>query len=125
MAPLPERASIPHFCHQISYTSSAWRRILSSPDRLDTVRAPIDSLGGTLHSVFFAMDSFDVLAISEFPDSVTPSDISVAFFSSGDVAQIRSTQLVDAPHALDAMRRSGPPSYSPSPGNRHLTASAS
>ena len=116
---------MPQFCHQISYTSSAWRRILASPDRFDTVRAPIDTHGGTLHAAFIALDSFDVLAISELPDSVSPSDISVAFFTSGDIAQIRSTQLVDAAQALDAMRRAGPPSYSPSPRDRSVSVSAS
>ena len=113
-----------HFCHQISYTSSAWRRILQSPDRFDSVRSPIDSLSGTLHAVFFALDSYNVLAITEFPDSVSPADISVAFFASGEVAQIHTTRLLDAAQGIDAMRNAVPTIYRPSSREQALAASS-
>jgi uncharacterized protein with GYD domain len=117
---------MPHFCHQISYTSSAWQRVMQNPqDRFEAVRAPVASLGGTVRAVFFALDSYDVLAITEFPESTSPADISVAFFATAEVAQMHTTQLLDAGQALEAMRKAGPCSYQAASRPRELAASAS
>jgi uncharacterized protein with GYD domain len=112
-----------NFCLQISYTSSAWQRILRNQDRFESVRSPIHALGGTLHAAFFALDSYDVLAITEFPESVAPADISLAFFATAQVAQIHTAPLLDAAQALQAMQKAGPCSYQPAP--HAATASAS
>jgi len=114
-----------NFCHQISFTSSAWRRLFDSEDRFKSVRAPIDSLGGQLQAVFFAVDSYDVLAISDLPESVSASDITVAFFSSGDVAQVHTTRLLHASQSLDALRKTGVSPFHPAPHHRSLSLSAS
>lgn len=112
-----------HFCHQISYTSSAWHRVMQNPqDCFEAVRLPIASLGGTIHAVFFALDSYDVLAITEFPEDTSPADISVKFFASGEVAQIHTTQLLDGAQALEAMRKAGPCAYRPVNNRRELAA---
>ncbi len=63
---------MPHYCHQVSYTKEAWARLMADPqDRLDIVRTPIEKLGGKLHSAFFAFGPFDVIAITEMPDSMS------------------------------------------------------
>jgi uncharacterized protein with GYD domain len=115
---------VPHFCHQISYTSSAWTRILANNDRFAAVRAPIECLGGTLHAAFFAIDSFDVLIITEFPDHISDTEIAVQFFASGDVATIHSTRLLDASGVLQAMRNAGHYSYQSIPRAQALSAAA-
>lgn len=113
-----------HFCHQISFTSAAWSRILQNPqDRFESVRAPIESLGGRIHAAFFVMDSYDVLAITEFPEEVSSSAIAIAFSAGGEVAHVRTTQLLGASQALEAMRKAGPSSYRPA--SRPLTLAAS
>lgn len=114
-----------HFCHQISYTSSAWTRILENNDRFAAVRAPIESLGGTMHAAFFAIDSFDVLIISEFPDRISDTDIAVQFFANGDVATIHSTRLLDASGVLQVMQKAGHYSYQPIRRAQALSATAS
>jgi hypothetical protein len=59
-------------------------------------RAPIESLGGTLLNAFFAEDSYDVLALAEFPDGVSLNDISIAFHAGGAVAAMHSSVLLTA-----------------------------
>jgi uncharacterized protein with GYD domain len=88
------------------------------------VRAPIESLGGTVHSAFFAVDSFDVLVLAEFPENVSAADIDIQFFSGGEVAAIHTTRLLDATHVLEAMCKVGP-SYQPIPRARALAVDAS
>jgi hypothetical protein len=48
---------MPFFFHQVSYTKEAWARLMENPqDRLDAVCAPIEKLGGKLHT-FYALEN--------------------------------------------------------------------
>ena len=86
-----------YFCHQVSYTKEAWARLMQNPqDRLEAVRAPIEKLGGKIHTSFFAFGAFDVLAITEFPDNISAAAISIAFAAGGAVADIQTTPLLTA-----------------------------
>lgn len=93
------------FSHQIRFTSAAWHSLMqNAQDPLEPVRMPIESLGGKLVGAFFTEDSFDMLALSEFPDSVSREDISIAFYSGGAVATIQSSLLVPPSQAHEARR---------------------
>jgi uncharacterized protein with GYD domain len=108
-----------HFCHQVSYTSEAWHRVLENPDdRFEAIRAPIERLGGRFRSAFFTTGRFDVLAITEFPDGVTPADISTAFAQGGAVASIQTTPLLTANEVIDAHKHVLQPVYSSHPKKR-------
>ena len=95
-----------HYCLQISFTTQAWKHLSHTPqDRCDVVRAPLEKLGGSIHSTFFTTGRFDLLAIAEFPDHVTPAEISVAFAHGGAVASINTSPLLDFAQAVDARNR--------------------
>lgn len=93
-------------------------------DPLGPIRTPIESLGGSLVDAFFTEDSYDVLAISEFPDSVSTDDISIAFYAGGAVATIHSSLLLTASQAHESKRKAGSHSYRLSSRARALTAFA-
>ena len=102
------------FCHQVSYTTDARNRLLHDPlDRFEAIRTPIENLGGTLQSSFFALGPFDVLAISEFPDEVSPAAISVAFSQGGAIANIRTFPLLPLAEARDLQSVSNSPRRPP------------
>ena len=91
---------MPFYCHQVSYTTDARKRLLSDPnDRYEAIRAPIEKLGGTLESSFFTIGQFDVLVISEFPVAVSPAAIAVAFSQGGAIAHIHTIPLLPLPEA--------------------------
>jgi uncharacterized protein with GYD domain len=114
------------FSHQISFTSSAKHSLLSEPvDPFSPVRAPIESLGGKLLSAFFADDNYDVLALSEFPDAVSPNDISIAFYSGGAVATIHSSPLFTASQAQQSKHSSASGTRRVIPNSSSRAASAS
>jgi uncharacterized protein with GYD domain len=95
-----------YFCHQVSYTKEAWARLMENPqDRLEAVRAPIEKLGGKIHTSFFAFGAFDVLAITEFPDNISAAAIAIAFAAGGAVANIQTTPLLTAAQAIEALRK--------------------
>ncbi len=113
------------YSHQISFTSSAWHSLVQhTSDPLAAIRQPIESLGGTLVGAFFTEDSYDVLAMSEFPDVVSLGDISLAFYAGGAVATIRSSLLLTASQAHEAKRKSGTRCYRMEARERVLAASA-
>ena len=117
---------MPFFCHQISFTNDAWTRVVqNSQDRFEGIRGPIESLGGKIQATFFAVDSYDVLAITEFAEDISPSSIAIAFSAGGEVAQIHTTRLLGASQALEAMRSAGVCTYRPLPRHNSLAASAS
>ena len=103
---------MPYYCHQVSYTKEAWARLMENPqDRLEAVRAPIEKLGGKLQTSFFAFGEFDVLAITEMPDNISAAAISIAFAAGGAVASIRTTPLLTASQAVEALRKAGLSGY--------------
>jgi uncharacterized protein with GYD domain len=92
---------MPFFCHQVRYTTDGWTRSLhNAQDRFEAVRTPIERLGGSLRATYFTPGPFDVLAISEFPQEISPNAISVAFSDGGSVATIASTALLTATEAI-------------------------
>ena len=94
------------FSHQISFTTSAWHAVMQNPDDpFKAIRIPVESLGGKLQHAFFTQDTYDVLAITEFPDHVSPTDLSIAFYAGGAVAHIHSSPLLTASQANEAKRK--------------------
>jgi len=101
---------MPFFCHQVSYTTDARKRLLSDPnDRYEAIRAPIERLGGTLQSSFFTLGHFDVLVISEFPADVSPASIAVAFSQGGAIASIHTIPLLPLPEVREPQPDTNPP----------------
>jgi len=114
------------YAHQISFTSSAWHALIAEPaDPLRAIRGPIESLGGKLLNAFFTEDSYDVLAITEFPEKVSADTIAIGFYADGGVARIHSSVLLSATQADEAKRKSGTHSYRVTPRERTLAAAAS
>ena len=106
-----------YFCHQVNYTKEAWAKLMENPqDRLEAVRAPIEKLGGRLHTSFFAFGSFDVLVITEMPDNIAAAAIAIAFAAGGAVQSIQTTPLMTSAQTVEALRRAGTCGYKPITG---------
>jgi uncharacterized protein with GYD domain len=114
---------MPFYCHQVSYTTDARKRLLSDPnDRYEAVRAPIEKLGGILQSSFFTLGQFDVLVISEFPVDVSLAAIAVAFSQGGAIASILTIPLLPLPEARNLEADSGVPQAKSRPAARFAAA---
>ena len=114
------------YSHQISFTSAAWHSLLEDPiDPLGGIRRPIHSLGGKLVSAFFTEDSYDVLAIAEFPEAVSANEIGIAFYAGGAVATIHSSPLLSVTQADEAKRKARQRLSTHMQHSKRLAASAS
>jgi len=95
-----------HYCLQISLTNQAWSHLAQTvQDRFAVVRAPLEKLGGSINATFFTTGRFDLLAIAEFPEHITPAEISVAFAQGGAVASINTSPLLNFGEAVDARNK--------------------
>jgi uncharacterized protein with GYD domain len=104
--PSRSEPTMSYFSLQISFTNQAWSHLVHNPeDRFAVVRAPIQRLGGSIQASFFTTGRFDLLAIAEFPEHITPADIAVAFADGGAVASTNATPLLSFAQALEARSR--------------------
>jgi len=114
-----------HYCLQISFTNQAWSHLpYNSQDHFAVVRAPIEELGGSIHATFFTTGRFDLLAIAEFPDHITPAEISVAFAHGGAVASINTSPLLTFAQAVEARNKELAASSCTIRTQRHMVAVA-
>jgi uncharacterized protein with GYD domain len=113
-----------YYCHQVSYTTDARKRLLSDPhDRYEAIRSPIEKLGGHLQSSFFTLGPFDVLVISEFPQDVSLADIAVAFSHGGAIASIHTYPLLPLPEVSETLSEPAPNPHSPRSAAAHAASS--
>jgi uncharacterized protein with GYD domain len=111
---------MPHFLHQVAYTPEAMARLIANPqDRFEVVRAPIEKLGGRIEAAYFAFGEFDAVLVTEMPDNVSAAAIAMAFAGGGALKSERTTPLMTAAEAVQAMKKAGACGY------RSITAGAS
>jgi uncharacterized protein with GYD domain len=105
---------MPTFMHQVSYTTEAWNQMMAKPeDRLEAVRKPIEQLGGKLLTGFFAFGDYDVVAITEMPDTTSAAAIAIAFAAGGACRGVKTTSLMTAAETMDALRKAAACGYKP------------
>ena len=110
---------MPRFLQQITYTQNAWQALIKNPqNRIDAVRPVIEKMGGKIESAWFAFGDYDVIVISELPDNVSAAALAMAFAGGGACRNVKTTPLLSAAEAVEAMKKAGQSGY------RAITASA-
>lgn len=105
---------MPVFLHQVAYSHEGWQAVLSKPqDRIEAVRPAIEKLGGKVKDAFFSFGDYDVILITEMPDSVSAAAISIAFAGGGACKSVQTTPLLTVEEAVEAMKKAGASGYRP------------
>ncbi|TMM54244.1 GYD domain-containing protein [Sulfitobacter sabulilitoris] len=107
------------YLFQGRYTSAAFKAMVNNPhDREPPARKLVESFGGTLHHVFFAMGTDDVIALIEAPDDTAMASGAMVLAASGAFAGGSTTKLMTTGEAVDAMKKakSAMTSYKPATG---------
>lgn len=105
---------MPQYLIQVAYTPECWQALVRNPqDRLDAVRPAIEKLGGRILNGWFAFGDYDVIAIFEMSGNVAAAAIAMAFASGGAVKALKTTPLLTAAEALEAMKAAGTTGYRP------------
>src|SRR5262245_47335849 len=95
-----------HYLLRWQFSAASARAFVEKPqDRTKPAHELIASLGGKMHSYYFALGEYDGVGIVEFPDPIAVTATSMLASSSGAFARFESTPLLTAQEAETAMKR--------------------
>lgn len=103
---------MPHYLVQVAYTPEAWNALIQNPqNRIEAVRPAIESLGGKISAGYFAFGDYDAILITEMPDNVTASAMSIAFAGGGACRSVKTTPLMTTAEAIEALKKASYTGY--------------
>lgn len=103
---------MPHYLIQVSYNESALQALVKNPqDRTEAVRPAVESLGGKIKESYFAFGDYDVVVITEMPDNVAASALSIAFAAGGACKTVKTTPLMTSAEAVEAFKKASRTGY--------------
>jgi uncharacterized protein with GYD domain len=99
---------------QVVYKDTAAKSLVIHPQtREDIISKTCKSLGGKLHSFFFAFGEYDVVAIAELPDNAAAAAFALGTASKGAISKFHTTVLMTAAEGLEAMKKAQKVDYVP------------
>jgi uncharacterized protein with GYD domain len=105
---------MPFFLIQAGYTPEAMAKLIANPqDRFDSVRGPVEKLGGRVLNLYFAFGDYDVILITEMPENVSAAALSLAATAGGSLRTCKTTPLMSNAEGLEAMRKAATCGYKP------------
>lgn len=105
---------MPYYMIQASYNEAAVKSFIAKPqDRTAAVRKMVESMGGSLHSFFFAFGEYDIVAIVEGPDNEGAVAAGLATIAGGAISKYRTTVLVTPDEMMKAMKKAKKIAYTP------------
>lgn len=97
---------MPFYLFQARYTPAAFKAMVDKPqDREPPARKLIESVGGKLHHLFFAMGTDDVVALIEAPDDEAMAAGAMIVAASGAFAGGATTKLISSADAVGVMKK--------------------
>lgn len=103
-----------HFLVQVAYSQQAWASLVKSPqNRIHTVSATVEKLGGKLVSGWLSFGDYDTVAILEMPDNVAAAAFAGAVAAGGACKSVKTTPLLSPEEGVSAMRLVGTSGYKP------------
>ena len=105
---------MPHYMLQFSYTPAAWAALARNPvNRFEAVRTLLAQFGGRLVAAYYCFGEYDGVILAELPDNVSSAAVALAANAAGHNKAVKTTVLLTAEEAMDAMRRSAGAGYQP------------
>ena len=105
---------MPHYLLQVAYAAEGWAALVKTPqNRIDAVRPAIEALGGTVDGAWFTFGDYDVMLIISMPSNIEAAAFAIAAGAGGAVKTIKTTPLLSAQEAVEAMKRAARSGYRP------------
>ena len=103
---------MPHYLQQIAHSIEGWKALVKKPqNRIEAVRPAIEKLGGKIESAWFTFGDYDVVLIVQMPSNVDASAVSIAFAAGGACKAVKTTPLLTAEEAVEAMKKAAGSEY--------------
>ncbi len=99
---------MPFHLYQAAHSTDAVKGMVAHPqDRSEAARKLIEGFLGTLHHFFFSFGDYDLVALIEAPDDKVMAAGALAVAAAGTAARSRTTKLMTATEAMEAMASAG------------------
>lgn len=103
---------MPHYLQQVAYSPEGWAALVKNPqNRFEAIRPAIERLGGKILNGWFAFGEYDIVAIVEMPTNVDAAAIAVAFAAGGACKTVKTTPLLTAEEAVQALKKAATTGY--------------
>src|ERR1700680_1867124 len=101
-----KEGAMPHYLLQAAYTPEAWQALVKNPhSRIEAIRPAIERMGGKLVGGWAAFGDYDAILVAELPTSVDAAAIAIAFAAGGSCKAVKTTPLLTAAEAVEAMKK--------------------
>ena len=105
---------MPTYLIQVAYTAEGTAALLKNPqDRIKKVTPAIEKLGGKVIVGGFCFGDYDVMLVASLPNNAKAAAAAMAFGAGGAVKAVKTTPLLSAREALEAMRLGSQTGYKP------------
>jgi len=101
-----------HYLMQVAYTPEGWQTLVKNPqNRVEAVRPAIEGLGGKIENAWYSFGEYDVTLVMQMPDNISAAALSIAFAAGGALKTVKTTPLLTATEAMEAMKRASKTGY--------------
>ncbi|MCH8061598.1 MAG: GYD domain-containing protein [Chloroflexi bacterium] len=105
---------MPRYLLGLSASADTWAAMIKDPsNRLEANRPVIESIGGKLEGYYFVVGENEIVELVDMPDDVSMEAITMAILASGAAKSVKTSTLLTAEEAMEAMRRAGDVGYRP------------
>ena len=95
---------MPKYIAIFTYSSGSWARMVNSPgDRTLAIEHMLESVGGSLECLYWALGTHDGYAIFEVPDSVTAEAVEQAMTKTGAFRSRKTHELLTQKQLIDTL----------------------
>jgi uncharacterized protein with GYD domain len=110
---------MPSYLIQLSYGPEAVAAFVKRPqDRREVIQKLLGQIGGTLVGSWMSFGEFDAVLIVDGADNIGAAAVSMAVTATGAFKAFRTTPLLSAEEAMDAMKKAGKLNYKPPSGKK-------
>lgn len=108
---------MPLYLGRFSYSAESWAGLIENPeDRREAAREVVESLGGTLHGLWYAFGEYDGYWLGELPDNEAAAATAITVAGSGAMRTNEVTVLLPVEEMLGALAKARQVGYRP-PGD--------
>jgi len=105
-----------HYLFQGSYSTEGWEALVKNPqNRFEAIRPAVEKLDGKVEHGWLAFGEHDIVAILQMPDNVSVAALVIAFSAGGSLNNTKTTPLLSAEEAVEAMKKAASCGYRPAP----------
>jgi uncharacterized protein with GYD domain len=102
------------YLFEVSVVPQAFATLITNPqDRAQANRPLFEAVGGTLEAYYFAVGQSLFYLVAEIPDEASVGALTMAILAGGAVASVKSTAILTAAEAVEAMRKAATLGYRP------------